>query len=120
MRREQQGKRNRKLSKRKRLRNRKFWRQVIANRSERILEIARRFTKDRGDAQDLAQTVVLRLLKYCPKPVLIINLDAYIFTSTRNAWSDSERRPKEINFSDLKKGDAPQTVALRSEEHTSE
>jgi DNA-directed RNA polymerase specialized sigma24 family protein len=96
--------RKRKSGKKKQRRNRRFWKKVTAERHEKILEIARRFTKDINDAYDLAQTVVLRLLTYCPKPIRVINLDAYIFTSTRNAWLDSKRRPqKEINFSDLEK-----------------
>lgn len=111
MRREQK-KRRKYRSSRKQRRNRRFWQRVTANRYETILKIARRFTRNLGDAQDLAQTVVLRLLKYCPKPIRIINLDAYIFVSTRNAWLDFQRPQKEINFSELRKTDSPQIAVL--------
>ncbi len=113
MRREQQRKRKRKVGRRKQRRNRRFWKRVVANRYARIFEIARRFTKSVSDAHDLAQTVILRLLKYSPKPVRIVNLDAYIFVSTKHAFLDSQRRPhREISFSDLKKKDLQQTAAL--------
>ena len=109
--REQKSK-HRKVSRRKRLRHRKYWRSIIAKRYERILVVARHFTRNHSDAWDLAQTVVLRLLKYCPRPVRIINLDAYIFTSVRNAWLDSQRPNEEISFADLKSTDPPQVVDL--------
>jgi DNA-directed RNA polymerase specialized sigma24 family protein len=100
-------------SAKKQMRHRRFWKRVVANRYERILEIARRFTRDVSDAQDLAQTVILRLLQYAPKPVRIINIDAYIFTSTKHAFLDSQCRPEvEINFSDLRKEDIPETGVL--------
>jgi len=104
--REPQKKRPRKLGRRKLRRNRRFWERVTTCRNEKILEIARRFTNI-NEARDLAQTVIFRLLKYCPKPVRIINLDAYIFASTKNAWLDSQRPKKEISFSELKKTDLP-------------
>lgn len=112
MRREQKRRRKTK-SARKQLRHRRFWKRVVANRHERILEIARRFTRNISDAQDLAQTVILRLLTYCPRPVRVINLDAYIAVSVKHAFLDSQRRPqKEINFSELKKQDLKQTAVL--------
>ena len=102
----------RKLGSRKRRRNRRYWRRVIARQYEKIFEIARCFTKNISDAQDLAQTVILRLLKYSPKPVRIINLDAYIYVSTKHAWLDLQRPRREISFSDLKKADLPKVAAL--------
>ena len=100
-------------SAKKQRRYRRFWKRVVANRYEKIFEIARRFTRNISDAQDLAQTVILRLLQYAPKPVRIINIDAYIFTSTKHAFLDSQRRPqREINFSDLRKEDIPEAGVL--------
>lgn len=100
-------------SARNELRDRRFWKRVVANRYEKILEIARRFTRNISDAQDLAQTVILRLLQYAPKPARIINIDAYIFTSTKHAFLDSQRHSqREVVFSDLKKDDLPETGVL--------
>jgi len=103
---------HRKVGARKQRRNRRYWRRVTARRYEKIFEIARCFTKNISDAQDLAQTVILRLLKYCPKPVRIINLDAYIYVSTKHAWLDLQLPHREISFSELKKADLPQVAAL--------
>lgn len=111
MRRELKKKRTRKLGRRKLRRNRTFWERVTTCRYERILKIAGRFTNI-NEAEDLAQSVIFRLLKYCPKPIRIINLDAYIFASTKNAWLDSQRQKKEINFSELKKRDLPKIAVL--------
>lgn len=112
MRRQQRGRRRTKSAK-KQLRNRKFWKRVVANRYEMIFKVARCFTKNISDAQDLAQTVVLRLLTYCPRPVRIINLDGYIAVSVKHAFLDSQRRPqREISFSDIKKTDLLKTAAL--------
>lgn len=102
----------RKVGARKQRRNRRYWRRVTARKYEKIFEIARCFTKNISDAQDLAQTVILRLLKYCPKPVRIINLDAYIYVSAKHAWLDLQRPQREISFSDLKKADLPKVAAL--------
>jgi DNA-directed RNA polymerase specialized sigma24 family protein len=108
MRKKQKSRHRQKPGKKKQRRNRRFWRQVIENRYTRIFEFARRFTKNISDANDLAQTVVWRLLKYSPKPVRVVNLDAYIWASTRNAALDLRKAQKEINFSDLRKTDSPQ------------
>ena len=108
--RKQKSRQRQKVSKKKR-RSRRFWREVTASRYEKILDFARRFTKNISDAHDLAQTVVWRLLKYCP-PVRVIHLDAYIWVSTRNAALDLRRANKEISFSDLRKADAPQIAVL--------
>ena len=112
MRREQTSKRNKKPGRKKQRRNRRFWRHATASRYERIVEIARRFTKDLNDARDLAHAVIFRLLKYCPKPIRIINLDAYIYVSVRNEFLDSQRRQKEIDFSTLEEISAPETAVL--------
>ena len=112
MSREQKSKRRKKLGRKKQRRYRRFWQRVTSNKYDRILEIARCFTRNITDAQDLAQTVVFRLLKYCPKPIRIINLDSYIFISTRHAWLDSQPSHKEIKFSELRKTDAPQISVL--------
>src|SRR5689334_7619720 len=104
--RREQKRRRKTKSARKQLRHRRYWKRIVANRYEKILEIARYFTRNISDAQDLAQTVILRLLTYCPRPVRIINLDAYIAVSVKHAFLDSQRRPKrEISFSNLKKQD---------------
>jgi DNA-directed RNA polymerase specialized sigma24 family protein len=112
MSREQKRKQNRKFGIRKKKRHRRFWRRITTQKYDKILEIARRFTKDLSDAYDLAQSVVLRLLKYCPKPVAITNFDGYIYATTKNAWVDTQRSQKEINLSDLDKTEWPQLAVL--------
>lgn len=100
-----------KLGRRKQQRNRRFWERITSGRYEKILEIARGLTKNLSDAHDLAQTVVLRLLKYCPKPVRITNFNAYIFTTTKNAWIDSQCQ-KEISLAELEKTGSIQIVVV--------
>jgi DNA-directed RNA polymerase specialized sigma24 family protein len=108
----QKSRHKRKVGRKKQRRYRRFWRQVIAERYENILGFARRLTKDISDAHDLAQTVVWRLLKYCPNPVRVCNLDAYIWASTKHVASDLRHAQKEITFSDLRKADSPQVAVL--------
>lgn len=108
MRKKQKSRHKRKVGKKKQRRYRRFWRQVTAERYEKILGFARSFTKNITDAHDLAQTVVWRLLKYCPNPVRVINVDAYIWASTRHLAMDLRRAQREISFSSLRKADASQ------------
>ena len=108
----QEKKHTRKLGKKKQRRNRRFWECVTSHRYGKILEFARYFTRNLSDAQDLAQIAILRLLKYCPKPVRIISLDAYILATVRNASRDSQRPQTEISFSELKKKDESKMAVL--------
>ena len=112
MRKKQKSRHKRKPGRKKQRRYRRFWRQVTAERYDKILGFARRFTKDITDAHDLAQTVVWRLLKYCPNPVRVIDVDAYIWTSTKHLALDLRRAQKEISFSNLRKTDSPQIAVL--------
>jgi DNA-directed RNA polymerase specialized sigma24 family protein len=106
------GKRKNKIGNRKRRRYRRFWQRVTEEKFAKILELARHFAKDQSDAFDLAQTVVLRLLKYCPSPVSISNLDGYMFETTKNAWIDSARPTPDVSLTELEEKNSPQLAVL--------
>ena len=95
-------------------RNRRFWERIIVEKYNEILAIARSFTNDISTAYDLAQTVILRLLKYSPAPASIASFDAYIFTSTRNAWIDSQGPRREISITAFEQTSSPEIAVTDS------
>lgn len=97
-------------------RYRSFWDRVCTEKYPTILNMARYLTGGNEDrARDLAQTVVWRLLHYCPPPATVLNVPAYLFRTTRNAWKDSLQAVNELSLTELEKNSSvPQPVSLEA------
>lgn len=86
-------------------RNVAFWRRCIAEKYLMILAYARVLVNgDISRAEDLAQTVAVRVLTYLPDHREIRNLTYFLRRITKNAWISS-RRPTEVGLDDLIESD---------------
>ena len=84
---------------------RPYWDKVCVDLYPLIFSCALRLTNfDLDRARDLAQAVVLRLLRLCPDPGTVRNQNGFLRQTTRNLWIDSRQRP-EINIDDFRESD---------------
>lgn len=97
-------------------RYRRFWDKVCTEKYPAILNMARYLTAGNEDrARDLAQTVVWRILHYCPPPATVTNVPGYLFRITKNAWRDSLQAVNELSLTELEKNSSmPQPVSLEA------
>ena len=90
------------MAKEKSEENRAFWEEFCVKSQPRLLSYARALTNgDVSSANDLVQTTILRVLKYCPDPEPVGNHLAYLVNVLRNSFFDSLRVPKNTSLEDL-------------------
>jgi DNA-directed RNA polymerase specialized sigma24 family protein len=92
--------------------HRRFWERLCVEFYQLLVSQAR--TLAAGDlrlAEDIAQTTVVRVLRYSPNPSAIANPGAYLRRVVRNVWNDS-KQASEVSLEDLSEDERSQPIFI--------